>query len=301
MENQHQDSPSTHAGHGHGHGHGSAQAPWQADDAVLIELLDLDAEVLHVYHQEVIDWIGQLAAGLAVRRIVDIGSGTGTGTFALARRFPAAEVTALDVSAGFLSRIRDRAHDLGLTDRIHPLEADLDNGWPKIDDVDLVWASASLHHLADPDRVLADIFGALRPGALLTVSELDSFPQFLPDDIGFGRPGLEARAHAMLRGGLATELPELGSDWAARISQAGFKVEAERQFTIDLTPPLPASTGRYAQATLSRMHPGLGDRLEADDLAALDRLTSDDDSAGVLHRDDLTVRAARTVWVAGRP
>jgi methylase of polypeptide subunit release factors len=48
---------------------------------------------------EVIDWVGQLAAGLPPRRILDLGSGTGTGAIALARRFQDADVIALDLSA----------------------------------------------------------------------------------------------------------------------------------------------------------------------------------------------------------
>ncbi len=50
--------------------------------------------------------------------------------------------------------------------------------------------------MSDPDRVLADVFATIRPGGLLVVAEMESFPRFLPDDIGFGHPGLEARCHA---------------------------------------------------------------------------------------------------------
>jgi hypothetical protein len=49
------------------------------------------------------------------------------------------------------------------------------------------------------------------------------------------------------------------------------------------------------------MRSGLDGRLSADDLATLETLIDDDNSLGVLRRDDLTVRAARTVWVARRP
>jgi SAM-dependent methyltransferase len=166
--------------------------------------------------------------------------------------------------------------------------------------VDLVWASASLHHMADPDRVLGDVFAALPPGGLLVVAELDSFPRFLPEDPDPAHPGLEARCHAVLAATSAREVPALGSDWGPRLLQAGFTVEAERHFTIELTPPLPASARRYAQASLRRMRSGLGDQLSAEDLAALDALIDSDGPDGLLRREDLTVRAARTVWVASR-
>jgi SAM-dependent methyltransferase len=267
----------------------------------MAELLDLDAEVLHSYMSDVIAWVHELAADLPRRRILDLGSGTGTGALALVQRFQGADVIALDISAQLLHRLRDKARDLGVAERVRTVQADLDAVWPAIDIVDLVWASSSLHHMADPDRVLTEVFAALRPGGLLVVAEMDSFPRFLPDDLGVGRPGLEARCHAAQAEGLADEVPHLGSDWGSRLSQAGFTVEAERPFAIDLTPPLPASTGRYAQASLRRIRSGLDGRMSADDLATLDTLTDSDGPNGVLQRDDLTVRAARTVWVARRP
>jgi SAM-dependent methyltransferase len=284
MENHHQHHPAA-----------------ESDSAAMAEILDLDAEVLHSYLSEVIAWVHELAADLPRRRILDLGSGTGTGALALVQRFEGADVIALDISAQLLDRLRDKARALGVADRVHTVQADLDAPWPAIDAVDLVWASNSLHHMADPDRVLTEVFAALHPGGLLAVAEMNSFPRFLPDDLGLGRPGLEARFHAALAEGLAHELPHLGSDWASRLNGAGFTIEAERTFVIDLTPPLPASTGRYAQASLRRARSGLDGRVSADDLDTLDTLIHSDGPDSVLRRDDLTVRAARTVWVARRP
>lgn len=267
----------------------------------MAELLDLDAEVLHDYLSGVTAWIEVLAADVPPRRILDLGAGTGTGTFALLDRFDGAHAVALDLSAQLLHHLRARAHALGLADRVRTVQADLDAAWPEIDTVDLVWASASLHHMADPDRVLTEVFAALRLGGLLVVVELDSFPRFLHDDLDIGRPGLEARGHAALAEWRAADLPELGSDWGSRLSQAGFTIQAERSFAIELSPPLPAATGRYAQASLRRMRANLDGRMSTDDLETLDTLLDSDGPAGLLQRDDLTVRAARTVWVARRP
>ncbi len=164
--------------------------------------------------------------------------------------------------------------------------------------MDLVWASNSLHHVKDPDQVLAWVFAALRPGGLLAVAEMDSFPRFLPDDIG---PGLEARLQAVLAEARAGELPHLYSDWGPRLSAAGFTVEARRTFDIDLTAPLPALAGRYAQASLTRLRSGLDGRLSASDLATLGPLLDGDGPGSVLRRDDLTIRTARTAWAARRP
>ena len=116
-----------------------------------------------------------------------------------------------------LARLSDKARDLGVAGRVRTVEADLDRVWPTIDPVDLVWASNSLHHLSDPDRVLADVFATIRPGGLLAVAEMESFPRFLPDDVGLGRPGLEARCHAAADEARAHDLPHLGDDWGKRL------------------------------------------------------------------------------------
>jgi SAM-dependent methyltransferase len=285
--------------HQHGHHHQDHAAA--ETDADMAELLDLDAEVTHSHLAEVTAWVRQLAADPPPGRILDLGSGTGTGAFALLERFGQAEVIALDVSAEMLQRLIGQARALGLADRIRAVQADLDTAWPAIDAVDLAWASRSLHHLADPDRVLAEVFATLRPGGLLVVAEIDSFPRFLPDDLGLGRPGLEARCHAVLAERQAAELPHLGSDWGPRLSRAGFTVEAERPFVIDLSAPLPAASGRYAQASLRRIRSAVDGRMSADDLAVLDTLIDSDGPDGVLYRGDLTVRNARTMWAARRP
>jgi len=272
----------------------------ETDSAAMAELLDLDAEVLHSYLSDVTAWVGELAAD-PPRRILDLGSGTGTGTLALIRRFEGADVIALDKSPQLLDCLSDKARALGVASRIRTIQADLDQAWPPAGPVDLAWASSSLHHMADPDRVLTDVFAALRPGGLLVVAEMDSFPRFLPDDLGLGRRGLEARCHAALAEGLAEEVPHLGSDWGPRLSKAGFSIEAERTFTIHLTAPLPPAARRYAQVSLRRLRSGLDGRMSADDLATLDTLIDSDVPGSVPQRDDLTVRTTRTVWVARRP
>jgi SAM-dependent methyltransferase len=282
----------------HHHQHDPAA---ESDWAAMAELLDLDADVLHSYLSEVTAWVYERAAELPRRRILDLGSGTGTGALALVQRFAEADVIALDKSAQLLARCRAKARELGVQDRIRTVQADLDTAWPVIDPVDLVWASSSLHHMADPDRVLTEVFTAIHPGGLLVVAEMDSFPRFLPDNAALGRPGLEARCHAALAEEMADRVPHLGSDWGSRLRKTGFAIEAERTFVIDLKPPLPVSTGRYAQLSLQRIRSSLAGRMSGDDLAALDTLIDSDGPDSVLRRDDLAVRTKRTVWMAKRP
>lgn len=254
-------------------------------------MLDLDAEVLHDFHHEVITWVGSLLPDRP--RIVDLGAGSGTGTLSLARHLPTAEVIAVDLAEPMLDHLRQRARTLGVADRIRTVEADLDQPWPDLGPADLVWASASLHHMADPGQALTRALATLRPGGVFMLTELDSLPRFLPGGAG---ADLEERCHAVL----ATLRDEAGlhmhEEWGVRLTQAGFTVEAERRFDIELRPPLPAAAGRYAQVSLGRARHRLDGRLDPDDLAALDALVP-----GLADRDDLTVRATRTVWLARRP
>ncbi|MFJ8393267.1 class I SAM-dependent methyltransferase [Streptomyces sp. NPDC094144] len=264
-----------------------------ATEAAMAEILELDAEVLEAYLSELTTWLGELSDREPVR-IVDLGSGTGTGAIALARRFPRAGVSAVDVSPQMLHRLSAKASGLGLADRVRGVQADLDQGWPDLGGGDLVWAAAALHHLADPGRVLSHVFDALRPGGLLAVTEMDFFPRFLPEDAGVGRPGLEARLHDALKGAPAP-------GWTDHLVRAGFTPEAERPFVIDLPAPLPGATARYAQACLRKLRSHLDGQLPADDLAALDAVTDDEGPHSVLRRGDLTVRTTRTTWVGRRP
>ena len=142
----------------------------------------------------------------------------------------------MDKSAPLLHHLSGKARDLGVAGRVRIVPADLDAAWPAIGSVDLAWASSSLHHMADPDRVLAEVFGAIRPGGLLAVAELGSFPRFLAD----ATPGSpRARSTLPRRPGRirADEVPHMGSDWGALLTKTGFTIEAERTFTIDLDSP----------------------------------------------------------------
>jgi ubiquinone/menaquinone biosynthesis C-methylase UbiE len=255
----------------------------------MAEMLDLDAAVLHDYHREVITWAGSLVS--PGPRIVDVGAGSGTGTLALARQLTDAELIAVDVDEDMLAHLRHRAAEAGLAGRIRTVRADLDGAWPDLGPVDLVWASASLHHLADPARATSEAFTALRPRGVFMITEMDSVPRFLPDPAG---AALEDRCHAELARHRHMAGMHMGEDWGARLKAAGFDVEDERTFDIELRPPLPAGAGRYAQICLQRMRQGLADTLSTGDLAELDRRAA---SAG----DDLTVRATRMAWVGRRP
>lgn len=276
-------------GHHHGHGH---------DHGGQAEILDLDAEVLAEHTASIITW---LPLQHEPRRIVDLGCGTGAGTFALLERFPDAHVTAVDTSAEHLQALRSKACARGVDGQVWAVQADLDaDDWPDLGAADLVWASASMHHMAHPDRALAKVRGLLAPGGLFAVVELAGFPRFLPADAPDARPGLEDRVHAAADALHAERVPHRGADWSPMLTGAGLAVAAERTVTVDIAADGDPAVGRYARSSLQRIRHAVATVLSPEDLAALDELLDPESPDSVLRRDDLAVRTERTVWAAHR-
>lgn len=296
------DSPA-HGAHGHGH-HGGGHGHDHGADGLgdLTELLDLDAEVLRGHLDAVTAAVRAHTADTPPRRIVDLGCGTGTGTFMLLERFPEASSTAVDTDPRMLERLTEKSRARGVADRVRAVQADLDGTWPDLGAADVVWASASLHHVADPARALDEITRVLRPGGVLVLLEMEGTPRYLPDDPGVGKPGLEDRCIAAMDALRAEHVPHYGDDWAALLDAAGYTTAAHRTFRIDLAgADLPASAGRYTHANLSRARTSFADALAPEDLAALDTLLDPAAPTGVLTRSDLHIRATRTMWLAVRP
>ncbi|MET7890097.1 class I SAM-dependent methyltransferase [Streptomyces mirabilis] len=284
--------PAPHGAH-HVHEH-EHEHEHEHDTGDQVEILDLDAEVLAEHLASITAW---LPIGTGPRRIVDLGCGTGAGTLALLERFPEAQLTAVDLSAAHLNRLRAKAAAAGAADRVRIVRADLDaTAWPELGTPELVWASASMHHMPDPDRTLRQVHDLLAPGGLFAVVELAGFPRFLPEDA----PGLEERCHAALDHHHAEQVPHRGADWGTKLTKAGFTVEGERTVTVDIGPPRTDAAGRYALSSLRRMRGGVASALTAEDLAALDRLLDTGGPHSILRRIDLRVRTERTVWAARR-
>ncbi|MDG4828763.1 class I SAM-dependent methyltransferase [Solwaraspora sp. WMMD1047] len=284
-------SHDTHPGHGPGHGSGH--------DGDLIEILDLDAVVLAEHLADIIRW---LPFDAPPRRIVDLGCGTGAGTFALLERLPDAHVIAVDSSVAHLQRLMSKACERGEEHRVRTVQADLDGPtWPDLGRPDLVWASASLHHLADPERALRAVGSLLAPGGLFAVLELAGFPRFLPENMPTDRPGLEDRCHAAADRLHAGRMSHRGADWGPLLTAAGFTVEGIRTIAVNVEGAGDHAVGAYALNGLTRIRHGLADALDPEDLAALDRLLDTGGDQSILRRGDLQVRTERTIWAARRP
>ncbi len=288
--------------HGHGHGHGHDEIDW----AEMGPLLESQAELFTPLYERALTWLAKEVTEPGL--VVDAGSGPGVISALFAETFPGARVVAVDGSAELLERARARAERQGAADRFGTLLGELPGVLDELDyPADLLWASRSIHHLGDQSAALAACAGHLAPGGTLAVMEGGLPARFLPRDIGFGRPGLQARIDAVEADWfhrMRAELPgsvSVVEDWPALLASAGLHHTRSRTFLLDLPAPATDRARAHAAAVLSRARETLAEDLDAEDRAALDRLLDPDDTASVHHRPDLFVLAAHTVHAGVRP
>ncbi|HEY9080645.1 methyltransferase domain-containing protein [Magnetovibrio sp.] len=105
-------------------------------------------------------------------RITDLGCGAGNVTPFLRRRWPDAQITALDSSAEMLARAKADHVDLTVTWR----QADV-RTWAAGETQDLIYSNAVLHWLDDHENLFPRLMGELNPGGVLAVQMPDQFAQ----------------------------------------------------------------------------------------------------------------------------
>jgi SAM-dependent methyltransferase len=270
-------------------GHG----PASDHDTGLAELLDLDAALGAPVLDSALDDAAQ-ALGRPPRAVVDLGAGTGTGTFAIARRFPEATVHSLDASPRMVEILGAGAAERGLGDRVTPHLVDLDGDWPSVlpGGVDLAWAALSLHHVTDPVEVLRQALGLLRPGGALVVIEMTRSTVHSPADLGTGIEGLGERLVAALAG----EGYPVTGEWSRALEAAGFTrvVRRETSFTASADT---AAGARYLELQLMRNRDIVAQALSPADLGGLDAAIA----ALAAGDSGLRLAAGRAIWVGVRP
>lgn len=293
-------------GHGHSHPHGPGHDHrTDVDWAAMAQHLEAQAELFTPLYERALSWLGREVTEPGL--IVDAGSGPGVVSCLFAETFPGARVMAVDGSEPLLLRAGERAARLGYVDRFGTLAGELPDVLGELEyPADLLWAGRSLHHLGDQRAALAAFAQRLSPGGTLAIMEGGLPTRFLPRDLGFGRPGLEARLDALeaerfarMRADLPGSVAET-EDWAALLGAAGLRHSRSRSFLLDLPAPVPDRARAYVAASLSRLREAFGEDLDADDRATVDRLLDPDDAASVHRRPDVFVLAAHTVHTAVR-
>jgi SAM-dependent methyltransferase len=103
-------------------------------------------------------------------RVLDVGCGPGAITAELARRFPGAEITGVDISDARLAAARK--HCAGLTNADVRLGDAADLPFPA-KSFDLVYCRFLLEYLAAPQDVVREIVRVCRPGGRVLLQDLD--------------------------------------------------------------------------------------------------------------------------------
>ncbi|WP_320781047.1 class I SAM-dependent methyltransferase [Streptomyces sp. CRN 30] len=300
MGHDHHDHHDHHE-HGGAHHHDHDAHDW----ARMAPLLEAEAELYAPLYRSALAWTAREAPAPGL--VIDAGSGPGVVSGLLAESFPGARLVAADGAAPLLERAAARAERLGYADRFETLAGDLPDalgGLPY--PADLVWASRSLHHLGDQRAALAAFAGHLAPGGTLALLEGGLPARYLPRDLGFGRPGLQARldaAHEDVFARMRRELPgsvAVAEDWPALLTAAGLKHTGSRSFLLDLPAPLDEPARAFVTTMITRLRSMGEDLLDADDRATLDRLLDPGDEGSAHRRPDLFVLAAHTVHTGVR-
>lgn len=284
------------------HGHGN---DWAARAAALDRDAQLHAPVLRA----ATSWLGDLLAADGrdpdtVRRVVDVGAGPGAVTGLLAEAFPAAEVVAVDPAAPALQLAEARAREHGFADRFRAVLGGLPDGLGEAGPADVVWVRRVLHHVGDQQAGIDALAAAARPGGLVALVEGHPGGRSLPRDLGFGRPGLEARLEAAAEDwftALRSSVPgarRVVEDWPGMLVGAGLVRPSSRSFLLDVPAPSIAEVRAAVRQRLERAVERDAELLDADDLRTLAVLLDPAAPQGVDRRGDLYLLEITTVHAA---
>lgn len=143
--------------------------------ASLSWLVELDNPFTKTNRAAVIVERLDLQAGMAV---LDVGCGPGRLTIPIARKIgPAGKVVAMDMQGRMLQRAQDKARAANLTN-IQFLQAGVGKGKLGRDCFDRALLVTVLGEIPDRQAALREIFDALKPGGILSVTEVIFDPHF---------------------------------------------------------------------------------------------------------------------------
>ncbi len=138
-------------------------------------MVELDNPFTRVNHaQFIVDHLG-LEPGM---KILDAGCGPGRVTLPLAEAVgPQGKVIALDVQEEMLARVRAKAEASDVTN-IRCLQAKLGQGELPLDDFDRAVLVSVLGEIPNQAAALIEIYHALKPGGILSITEVIFDPHF---------------------------------------------------------------------------------------------------------------------------
>jgi ubiquinone/menaquinone biosynthesis C-methylase UbiE len=138
-------------------------------------LVELDNPFAETNRADVIVQNLELQPGM---KVLDIGCGPGRLTVPIARQIgPQGEVVAVDIQAGMLRRAQERAQAAKLAN-IRFLQGGAGEGKLEQGQYDRALLVTVLGEIQDRERALKEVFEALKPGGILSVTEIIFDPHF---------------------------------------------------------------------------------------------------------------------------
>ncbi len=111
-------------------------------------------------------------------QVLDAGCGPGRLSIPAAQAIgPQGKVTALDIQARMLARVQEKAHAAGLTN-IRLVQTSLGEGQLESDYYDRALLVTVLGEIPNQETALREIYAALKPGGILSVTEVIFDPHF---------------------------------------------------------------------------------------------------------------------------
>ncbi len=245
--------------------------------------------------RQMVDWLEPREAA----RVLDAGCGVGYHTPLFAEKATAGAVAALDINPKALEACRERVRGAKLAGRVTFHEGDVMKPPFEKATFDLVWTSHVLHILKDPVAGAKALKATLKPGGRLAVREDRSMTKLLPDDLGIGTPGLEYRVEAAFLAWFFEDRLKRGRvpyGWSQVLKEAGFREVTTRSFLFELSPPFTPSQKQYLRQRL-RGHLRWRDKLTAEDVRTLEKISDPGSEHDALKRPDLHLTSVSTVYV----
>lgn len=104
--------------------------------------------------------------------LTDIGCGPGLLTMLIAQKFPRLKVLGLDTAQEMIKTANANANSLGFEGRVEFREGNIQSLPLPDQTLDFAVSSLSLHHWSEPERGLAEIHRALKPGGQLLLIDM---------------------------------------------------------------------------------------------------------------------------------
>lgn len=114
-------------------------------------------------------------------KVADIGCGTGASSLLLARLLNA-QITAVDFLKDFLDVLKERAHRMGVADRISTLACSMDDLPFADEELDVIWSEGAIYNIGF-EKGVEDWRRFLKPGGVLVASEITWITPSRPEEL----------------------------------------------------------------------------------------------------------------------